>query len=152
MPTRSRPTDQRVERGVGTTDFGTVPHVDAMLDEARNLLRCLFGPERDDQGIAVEGAVAEPYRVGRRVDRVDDSLDHLDPAIQEPAQRPDAFFERMRPHDSPGLAEAHHELAAPIDEDDLIGSRQQAAQPGRGGDPAETSTEDDHPCHLDCLH
>jgi hypothetical protein len=131
--------------------LGAVPDVDAVLDEARDRLWRMLRTERDDKGIAVEGPVVEPHGMGDRVDRFDGRLDHPDPTIGQQAQRTDAILERMQPHDGPRLAQAHHEVRAAIDEDDLVGSREQVAQPGRGGDPAEATTEYDHAGHVGCL-
>lgn len=129
-----------------------VPGVYPVLREAGNGLRHLLGPECDDDGVGVERLAVDLHAACDGVDLLDCALMDVDPLGPEVDQPANTRLEGPGADDGPCLPEAHREVGATVDEEDLVPRVEERSQPGRGRDATEARPEDDDSRHCAASH
>ena len=145
---REPPPSEALEGRTGARRALAIPHVDAVLDQPRYRLRGVLGAESDDHGIGRDRLAIDRRPDVRGIEPLDMTLPDHHPALRQPGQQASALGQRRLADDLPRLAQAHGEVGAAVDQDDLDSRREAAKRDGRG-DSAEAGPQDQHASHDD---
>ncbi len=124
-----------------------VVDVMAILWQARHGLGRQLGPQRHDQRVGLIAPAVHLGCAGGRVQMGERALHNADTMTLQRAQRPLPGLQRRLAHQAPRLAEAHHEVSAPVDDDHVVRGVQLIAQPPGRRQPAKTTPENENASH-----